>query len=123
MAEKARCFEILKQPYLCNHLTNFYRTKTKLYVKASSIIVYGKENEGNNLKLCLLPVAVSCQFPGLLHQSETHQTFSQLAAIHRDGVVGVSSSVHVRYKVHCASVGLHAHLAYVEKHGRAWVRG
>ena len=50
MAEKTRCFEILKQLYLCNHLTNFYRTKTKLYVKASSIIVCGKENEGNNLK-------------------------------------------------------------------------
>ena len=56
MAEKTRCFEILKQPYLCNHLTNFYRTKTKLYVKASSIIVCGKENEGNNLKFwCNMP--------------------------------------------------------------------
>ena len=50
MAEKTRCFEILKQPYPCNHLTNFYRKKTKLYVKASSMIVCGKENEGNNLK-------------------------------------------------------------------------
>ena len=50
MTEKTRCFEILKQPYLCNHLTNLYRIKTKLYIKASSIIVCGKENEGNNLK-------------------------------------------------------------------------
>ena len=57
MAEKTRHFEILKQPYLCNYLTNFYRTKTKLYVKASSIIVYGKENEGNNLKFwCNMPI-------------------------------------------------------------------
>ena len=54
--KKTRCFEILKQPYLCNHLTNFYRTKTKLYIKASSIIVCGKENEGNNLKFwCNMP--------------------------------------------------------------------
>ena len=56
MAEKIRCFETLKQPYLCNHLTNFYRTKTKLYIKASSIIVCGRKNEGNNLKFwCNMP--------------------------------------------------------------------
>ena len=47
--KKMRCFEILKryQTYLRNHLINFDRTKTKLYVKASSIIVCGKENEEN----------------------------------------------------------------------------
>ena len=56
VGKKTRCFENLKQPYLCNHLTNFYRIKTKLYVKASSIIVCGKENEGNNLKFrCNMP--------------------------------------------------------------------
>ena len=57
MAEKMRCFEILKQPYLRNLLMNFDRTKTKLYVKASSIIVCGKENEEHNLKFwCNMPI-------------------------------------------------------------------
>ena len=48
---------MLKQPYLCKHLIQEYRTKTKLYVKASCIIVYGKENEENDLIFwCNMPI-------------------------------------------------------------------
>lgn len=37
--------------FLNNQLLNeFYRTKTKFYIKASSVIVYGKEDKDNNLK-------------------------------------------------------------------------
>ena len=65
-SRKTRCFDILKQPYLGNHFMNFYRTKTKLYVKASSIIICGKENEETNLKFwCNMPttmIAISCHF-------------------------------------------------------------
>ena len=55
MAEKLRCLEILKQPYLRIHdrSTDFYGTKTKLYLEDSSIIVCGKENGENFVVVCL----------------------------------------------------------------------
>ena len=56
MAEKLRRLEILKQQYLNNRLTDFYGTRTKLYLEASSIVVCGKENGKNNLKFrCNMP--------------------------------------------------------------------
>ena len=51
MAEKMRCFEILKQPYLCDHLTIFTKQKPNCMVKSPLSLYYGKENEENNLKL------------------------------------------------------------------------